>query len=548
MIRTRRRAVLLALTGGAASALVGGFPLIAAAQVNRLGAWRRGIDGQRKADLGDGRYLNPVIAGDHPDPTVLKDGDHYYATFASLDYYPGLILWQSPDLVNWTPVGPMLDKPIGTVFAPELVKHNGRYFVYFAALRLPPASRDDAAEAPWRDAFSNHVIHADNIQGPWSAPVDLGVKGRYDPGHAVGEDGRRYLFFDDGYRVRLSDDGLRAVEPARKVYSGWPIPADMINEGFSLDSPKLVRRDGWYYLFSAQGGVAGPANGHMVVVARSRSIDGPWDNSPSNPMVRTSSRDDPWWSRGHATPVEGPDGRWQLVYSAFEKDLRSQGRPTILEPFEWGADGWPKALGGILDTPMRMPASVRDPANGRPLSGPFQPADLGARLAFFRPRAYYRSRLSFADGALTLRARGDVPGTSEPLALIPSDRRYDLTVEIDAQPGAEAGLLLFFNETLFCGLSAAGGELRRYKLGRQMRYPALKVAVGNRFYARCNYKEDVAQFFVSHDAKTWQRIMTMEVSGYTGNMTGGYLSLRPALFVMGKGSATFRALHYDGAI
>ncbi|MBC2666460.1 family 43 glycosylhydrolase [Novosphingobium flavum] len=541
MAHTRRHAMTFAL-GAGGLVLSAQFPALAASTVDRRGPWKRGQDGQRHADLGDGRYLNPVIPGDHPDPTVLKDGADYYATFASYEYYPGLVIWHSRDLVNWTPVGPALHRPMGSVFAPELVRHGGRYFIYFAA--LPPQS----AGGEWHRGFSVYVIHAEAIGKPWSEPVHLGLEGRYDPGHVVGEDGKRYLFLDDGYRVPLSDDGLAVAGPVRRVHGGWPIPDDMINEGFSLDGPKLIRRDGWFYLFSAQGGIAGPANGQMVVVARSKSIDGPWENSPHNPLVRADARDDPWWSRGHATPVEGPDGRWWIIYSAFEKDLRSQGRPTVLEPITWAADGWPRAMGGILAEPMAKPADLPGAPNGHALAGPFRADDFGARLAFFRPRADYMSRVLLADGALTLKARGKGPGDSSPIAMIPGDRRYELTIGIEVEQGAEAGLLLFYNDALFCGLATDGTILRRYKLGKPMVYPALNLEVGGRIFVRMLFKDDIAQFFVSRDGKAWTRVMAMEVSGYNHNMAGGFLSLRPALFAAGSGAARFSELHYDGAI
>ena len=86
--------------------------------------WARGIEGQRKADLGNGTFLNPILRGDHPDPSILKDGDDYYMTFSSFDAYPGLVIWHSRDLVNWQPIGPTLFKNVGSVWAPELVKHR----------------------------------------------------------------------------------------------------------------------------------------------------------------------------------------------------------------------------------------------------------------------------------------------------------------------------------------------------------------------------------------------------------------------------------------
>ncbi|MGB8601501.1 MAG: family 43 glycosylhydrolase, partial [Rhizomicrobium sp.] len=83
-----------------------------------------GIEGQRKADLGNGTYINPIIPGDHPDPTILKDGSDYYMTFSSFLSYPGAVIWHSRDLVNWAPIGPALTKTIGSVWAMDLVKHN----------------------------------------------------------------------------------------------------------------------------------------------------------------------------------------------------------------------------------------------------------------------------------------------------------------------------------------------------------------------------------------------------------------------------------------
>ena len=137
---------------------------------------KRDAEGQRKADRGDGTFLNPIFAGDHPDPSILKDGDDYYMTFSSFDAYPGLVIWHSTDLVNWTPIGPALRTNVGTVWAVDLCKHGDRYFIYLPTL------------APG-DAWKIHAIWADDIRGPWSDPVDLHVDGCIDPGHAVGEDG-----------------------------------------------------------------------------------------------------------------------------------------------------------------------------------------------------------------------------------------------------------------------------------------------------------------------------------------------------------------------
>ena len=84
-------------------------------------------------EKGTGYYLNPVFAGDYPDPSILRDGDDYYMVHSSFEYYPGLLIWHSKDLINWNPVKSTLYKTVGSVWAPDLVKYKDRYYIYFQA-------------------------------------------------------------------------------------------------------------------------------------------------------------------------------------------------------------------------------------------------------------------------------------------------------------------------------------------------------------------------------------------------------------------------------
>jgi xylan 1,4-beta-xylosidase len=118
----------------------------------------------------------------------------------------------------------------------------------------------------------------------------------------------------------------------------------------------LLRHGDYFYLVTAVGGTAGPPTGHMVIAARSKSIHGPWEHCPHNPIVRTTSAAEPWWSRGHASLVEGPGGDWWMIYHAYENGFRTLGRQALLEPIEWTDDGWFRAKGGDLSRPMRKPA------------------------------------------------------------------------------------------------------------------------------------------------------------------------------------------------
>ncbi len=495
--------------------------------------WRRGVEGQRQPDLGDGTFLNPVLAGDRPDPNVLKDGDDYYATFSSFDYYPGIPIWHSRDLVNWTPLTSALTRNIGTVWALDIAKHDDRFFIYIPVL-------DPADEGR---PLKTYVIHADSMAGPWSDPVDMRIDGHIDPGHAVGEDGHRYLFFNGGSMVRISDDGLSAAGKPEHVYGGWPIPEDWVIEGFALEGPKVLRRDGWFYLFSGQGGTAGPPTSHMVIVARSRSIHGPWENCPHNAIVRTASRAEPWWSRGHATPIQGPSGNWWLIYHGYENGMRTLGRQMLLEPIEWMPDGWPRAVGGDLAKPLAKPVREAAGPHGLKLSG-FSPGDLGRKFSFYAPRVGYQGRLHLADGVLALAGQGTGPADSSPLLFVAGDRSYEVTVNVEISGGAEGGLLLFYDDKLFGGLGVSEGRLRAYRIGKEERWPPGAPVSARRMLMRVRNSENVATFLYSLDGKTWTKERSIEVAGYNHNVADGFLSLRPGLYASGVGNVVFRDLAY----
>jgi beta-xylosidase len=257
--------------------------------------WAKGFEGQRRADLGNGRFLNPIFAGDHPDPSLVCDGEDYYLTFSTFDAYPGIVIWHSRDLVNWRPVTAALTQPIGSVWAPDLVKHDGRFYCYIPA-RTP-------------EKKSIYVITADKIEGPWSDPVDLNLPLHIDPAHVADDDGTRWLFLSGGDRVQLSGDGLSTVGSVEHVYDPWRYPEEWVVETFAPEGPKIMKRGDYWYMTTAVGGTAGPPSGHMVIMARSKSLAGPWENCPRNPLIRTLSAREKWWSRGHATLFEGPGRR-----------------------------------------------------------------------------------------------------------------------------------------------------------------------------------------------------------------------------------------------
>lgn len=500
--------------------------------------WPRGIENQRRADLGNGRFLNPILAGDYADPSIVRDGADYYLVCSSFDAVPGLVVWHSRDLVNWQPRIATLRTPVGSVWAPEICKHKDRFYIYFHA--RTPAKRDI------------YVVHASAIDGPWSEPVGLGLPKHIDPGHAVGEDGERYLFLSGGDRVRLSADGLALAGAVEHVYDPWRYPDDWDVESFSPEGPKILQRDGWYYMITAVGGTAGPPTGHMVIAARSRSIHGPWEHAPNNPIVRTRSADEPWWSRGHATLIAAPDASWWMVYHGYERGYWTLGRQTLLDPIAWRKDGWFEARGGDLGRPLRIPrarstsqpSAAAPPTHGIALSDDFATDRLGLTWRFYDPASQERERLSRGERVLTLRGKGSTPADASPLCLVAGDHAYSFEVDIERDGAACAGVLLFYSRRLYCGLGfdANGFVMHRYGTERRAASPP---GMGQRLQLRITNNRHIVSIHYRVDAGRWTRFgVQMEVSGYHHNVAGDFLSLRPAIYVSGDGVAHFRNARY----
>jgi len=525
----RRDAFGVALAGTAATLIGAGEAAAHTVSKPAVPDWRRGHDNQRIADLGDGHFLNPVIAGDHPDPAILKDGSDYYMTFSTFDSYPGLTIWHSRDLVNWQPRGAALTRNIGSVWAVSLEKHKGRYFLY-----IPTKA----------DPNSVWVIWADQIDGPWSDPIDLGLHHHIDPCHVVGEDGSRWLFLSGGDRIRLSEDGLSTIGAVEHVYDPWHYPPDWDVEGFSPEGPKLVRHGGWFYLITAVGGTAGPPTGHMVIAARSRSIHGPWEDCPHNPLVRTVDNAEKWWSRGHASLVEAPDGSWWSVYHGYENGFWTLGRQALLDPIEWTADGWFRTKGGDLSAPIAKPRGGQALGHGQALSDDFGTLVLGGKWNFFRPAADEAARAGVSHKALVLKAAGTAPSDSSPLLLIAGDPAYQFECDIEIMPGGTAGLVLFYDEKLYCGLGFDEARFVTHQYGIERGRPINPY--GRRMRIRIANKRHVVAIHVSGDGgRTWTRFdRGMEVSGYHHNVRGGFLMLRPGLYAAGKGAARFSNFVY----
>ena len=467
-----------------------------------------------------------LLAGDYADPSIMRDGNDFYMTHSPMNYSPGLLIWHSTDLVNWTPVCRPLHQPNDALWAPEMLKHNGRFYIYY-----PSAKKE------------NYVIWADDIRGPWSEPVLTGVKG-IDPGHVADADGTRYLYTDKGAVTRLTPDGLKADGVADTVYAGWRYPRSWKTEGRSmyLESPKIVKRGSYYYLVSAEGGTAGPPTSHMAVVARSHSPLGPWENSPYNPLVHTWDANDKWWSRGHGSLIDDAAGNWFFVYHAYSNNNHSLGRHTIADPVEWTEDGWP-----IVNTEATIGSGAKRQLID--LSCDFTSFDIRKNKAFgalpwqFTFWAEYSPEaVSYGKNGMTIAARGGSISDARLIQTTATDSCYIIETEISAIKQSTTGIVLYYKSNSFAGLLWDGKTVYVYSS------PTVRTTVPAKcktLKMRIENRNNVCTMSVSTDGTKWDVAASdLDVGQFNHNNYRSFLALRPTLITYGKGNACYRYFSY----
>lgn len=467
-------------------------------------------------------FTNPVFSGDYPDPSILVDDEDFYVVHSSFEYYPGLTIWHSKDLIEWSPITNALSTYVGSVYAPEITKHNNRYFIYF------PANG------------TNYVVYADTIEGPWSEPIDLKIS-NIDPGHVVDEEGNRYLYFSNGGYAPLSKDGLSIIGESVHSYDGWPIPKDWVIECFCLEGPKLFKRGDYYYLVVAEGGTAGPATGHMVISARSKSPLGPWENSPYNPIIRAESPSEKWWSVGHATVFEASEENWWMLLHGYENGYHNMGRQSLLAPVEWTSDNWFKIPEDFsLDKPYKKPLEESNKSTYS-LSDNFEGSNLKPQWKFFKNIDSTRYKVS--NNSLEIKGLGNSIAESAPLLTIPTNHSYTVEVELEIEDHATGGLVLFYNQRAYSGVLANSTDILANLRGWQ--YTAETNVISNHVFLKLENKEHSVNMFYSVDGENWTKMETsLEVSAFHHNVLSEFLSLRIGLVSIGEGSVKFKNFNY----
>jgi beta-xylosidase len=397
---------------------------------------------------------NPALPGDHPDPSIMRVGDLYWAANTSAEWAPIYPLFRSTDLKNWRPAGAVFQKPpewaAAHFWAPELTNDRGRIRVYYAARKRsgPMCVGVATAEAP---------------QGPYTdhGPMVCQSMGSIDPSFMRDAHGVPYLIWrEDGnsqnkptiiYAQQTTEDGLKLAGDPHEL-----IRNDVAWEGKVVEGPDIIRHAGMFYLFYAGGACCGRKCDYAVGVARAKELLGPWQKDPANPIVAAN---DEWSCPGHGSVVETPKGQDYFMYHAYSRsEFVYVGRESLLDRVDWKPDGWPEINRG------HGPSGRSELSHAYSIEGHFREGELGPTWEWpigDRPEVHERN------GGLTLAP--NAAHAADPLGAIlaMSVQALPFTAQValktaGMQSGELAGIAIIGDRNHAAGLGVRDGRLEEW--------------------------------------------------------------------------------------
>ena len=422
----------------------------------------RGVDSVAPAA---GEYRNPILAGFYPDPTICRAGDDYYLVNSTFEYFPGLPIFHSTDLVNWTQIGNVIHRPeqlnyhadrmSAGLYAPAISYHEGTFYVICTMIEGP----------------GNFLVTATDPAGPWSDPVPLAFSG-IDPSLFFDDDGRVWVVNNDdpdgqplyqghrAVRIQEYDSAAKKMIGPRKVIVNGGV--DLSKKPIWIEGPHLYKRNDWYYLCCAEGGTW---TDHSQVIFRSKTVDGlyvPWEKNPILTQRGLDGNESGAVTcAGHVDLEIGPDGNWWAVFLGmrpYADGLSPMGRETFMLPVTWTEDDWPV----ILPPGKRVPLTVKAPmgstvkSGGTPMNGSFSwreefdAAELG--LEWLMVREPNKSWWKLSGGRLEIepQALNLYSGTENPSYAGRRIQHHTYTVgtelSVPSDDNVSAGLALLMNE------------------------------------------------------------------------------------------------------
>lgn len=492
-------------------------------------------------------YCNPVLPGFYPDPAVVRVGEDYYMVNSTFQYFPGITISHSKDLIHWEIIGhgiiesdylDLSNYPDGTgVWAPAISYHNGEFYIWLCLVNL---SKDRSV-----NERGNYVIKSKKPEGPYSRPIKLTDEGN-DPSHFVDDDGTNYLLYAGGIPrgkgtkcIQLNDECNATV--------GEPFWMEWNFEMRAPEGPHLFKKDGYYYLVIASSDTI-YHKGHHGIVARARNIKGPYEASPYNPFLAQKDPEALIQHAGHGNIIQTQHGEWWMPYIC-RRDVEGYsilGRETALDRVDWTEDGWPVINHGNGPSAKNIIPNLEPVIYEKKALDDFDQDRLGLQWLFVRNPVPHKYSLTERKGHLRIYS-ADYPVDdirAENIILQREEsHHYEASTKLEFKPqcnGDQAGMLCYYDTSSY--IKFAYGYNNGYHLiveekksNKRQISTKIKLEESPIIFLKIQVNGLHRQFLYSLDGKVWETAGEVKEAGYlsdqgtsnwpfTGTMVGVFVS------------------------
>ncbi|MEL1242239.1 glycoside hydrolase family 43 protein [Flavobacterium flavipallidum] len=523
---------------------------------------------------------NPILSGFYPDPSIVKVDKDYYLVNSTFSYFPGIPVMYSKDLKNWKQIGNVIDRPsqmdfIGErltrgLFAPAISYYKGLFYVTCTDI----------------DNEGNFVVTAKDPAGPWSNPVKIPQVRGIDPSLFFDEEtDKAYIVYNSdapnnkplyqGHRtVRIYEmdyKNLKVVGEETQLINGG---VDITKEPVWIEGPHIMKKNGWYYLYAAEGGTS---VNHSEVVLRSKVVTGPYEPYGKNPILTQrdlpANRKDPITSAGHAQFVEGPDGKDYAVFLAvrpYEGDYYNTGRETFIAPVKW-VNEWPVINPDHKEIQYTQTFDFKEVKQKKvlPQSGNFKYTlklnkQLDPSLLFMRTIDYNSFSISKKKG-LVLKLKPETISEFTSPSFVGKRQQHinsNFETEMSFSPSSsneKAGLVIVQDEShyYFLAKSKKDGRdvLQLFKskdATTELLAEKFIEATSEKINLKISSNKDAYSFYFSENSKNWTLLKDdVDAKFLSTKVAGGFIGCLYGMYATSNGgksssSASFKHLTYSG--
>jgi alpha-N-arabinofuranosidase len=486
-------------------------------------------------------YHNPVIPGFYSDPSVCRVGEDYYLITSTFEYFPGVPVFHSKDLVNWEQIGHCIHReeqiPNGiNIFAATLRYHEGTFYMITTNI----------------SGGGNFYVTATDPAGPWSDPIWVKAGG-IDPDLYFDDDGRAYLITSTFVLFEIDiETGLLLTE-GNKVWNG--------TGGRYPEGPHIYKKDGFYYLMAAEGGTE---EAHSETIARSHNIWGPYTENPANPILahaNAAGQGNPIQGVGHADMVQAHDGSWWIVFHGYRNIgtypvHHTLGRETCLAPVSWPGNGWPVVNGnGTATVDMTCPTLPLKPFEAKPARIDFDTKELGLEWNYMRFPESGNYSLEERPGFLRMKGSSVRIGERDTPTFVGrrvQDMYFSAATRIDFNPeneNEEAGMILLNNGSHFDIMLGQSEGKRNISVKLQfgsLTYESEKIEIKpGPVNLKVKGVRSTFTFSYSQGNDDFTEIETVDSKFLSSETVGGFTGVYVGLYATGNGMASKANADYD---